>query len=121
MGMRALGGVQMMTPCTCFAVDDVRNSSNDANGVAPALSAAAPRAGSLGSITALTAMRPAVAFAAPPPEVRGTWLTTTANDALATPAKTAETMKRLREIGLNTVYVECWKNGYTEFPSATLE
>src|SRR5438874_13717944 len=60
-----------------------------------------------------------VALAAPP-EVRGTWLTTTANDALATPAKTAETMKRLREIGLNTVYVECWKNGYTEFPTDTL-
>jgi len=60
-------------------------------------------------------------FAAPNAEVRGTWLTTTANDALATPAHTAETMRRLREIGLNTVYVECWKNGYTEFPSATLE
>src|SRR5439155_20603662 len=45
---------------------------------------------------------------------------TTANDALATPAQIAATMKRLREIGLNTVYVECWKNGYTEFPSTTL-
>jgi uncharacterized lipoprotein YddW (UPF0748 family) len=55
------------------------------------------------------------------PELRGTWVTTTGNDAIATPAKTAETMRRLREIGLNTVYVECWKNGYTEFPSATLK
>lgn len=55
------------------------------------------------------------------PEVRGTWLTTTANDAISTPAKTAATMKRLREIGLNTVYVECWKNGYTEFPSETMK
>ena len=55
------------------------------------------------------------------PEVRGTWLTTTANDAIASPAKTAATMTRLREIGLNTVYVECWKNGYTEFPSPTLK
>ncbi|MBL9002358.1 MAG: family 10 glycosylhydrolase [Phycisphaerae bacterium] len=54
-------------------------------------------------------------------EVRGTWLTTTANDAIATPEKTAETMRRLREIGLNTVYVECWKNGYTQFPSKVLE
>lgn len=62
----------------------------------------------------------AVAPAAPP-ELRGTWLTTTANDAIATPAKTAETMRRLREVGLNTVYVECWKNGYTEFPSPTLK
>ena len=58
---------------------------------------------------------------ASPPEVRGTWLTTTANDAIATPAKTAATMKRLREIGLNTVYIECWKNGYSEFPSETMQ
>ena len=55
------------------------------------------------------------------PEVRATWMTTTANDALATPASTAASMKRLREIGLNTVYVETWKNGYTQFPSPTLE
>src|SRR5436190_22125253 len=68
----------------------------------------------------LLLLRGSVALAAPP-EVRGTWLTTTANDALATPARTAETMRRLREIGLNTVYVECWKNGYTEFPTATLQ
>jgi uncharacterized lipoprotein YddW (UPF0748 family) len=55
------------------------------------------------------------------PEVRGTWLTTTANTAIASPQNTAATMKRLREIGLNTVYVEVWKNGYTEFPSATMK
>ena len=54
-------------------------------------------------------------------EVRGTWMTTTANDALASPEKTAESMRRLREIGLNVVYVECWKNGYTEFPSDTMD
>jgi uncharacterized lipoprotein YddW (UPF0748 family) len=53
-------------------------------------------------------------------EVRGTWITTTANTAIATPANTAKTMKRLREIGLNTVYVEVWKNGYTQFPSEAL-
>lgn len=53
-------------------------------------------------------------------EVRGTWITTTANTAIATPADTAKTMKRLREIGLNTVYVEVWKNGYTQFPSEAL-
>jgi len=56
-----------------------------------------------------------------PPEVRGVWLTTTANDHIATPEQTARTMERLREIGLNTVYVEAWKNGYTQFPSRTLE
>ena len=51
------------------------------------------------------------------PEVRGTWMTTTANTAIMNPANTAESMRKLREMGLNTVYVECWKNGYTEFPS----
>jgi len=54
-------------------------------------------------------------------EVRGTWITTTANTAIATPADTANTMRRLREIGLNTVYVEVWKNGYTQFPSEVLK
>lgn len=63
---------------------------------------------------------PAAALKASP-EVRGTWVTTTANDAISTPEKTAATMKRLREIGLNTVYVECWKNGYTQFPSKVLQ
>ncbi len=55
------------------------------------------------------------------PEIRGTWLTTTANDALATPQRTAQTMRRLREIGLNTVYIEAWKNGFTQFPSQVLQ
>lgn len=55
------------------------------------------------------------------PEVRGTWLTTTANTHIATPADTAESMRRLRGIGLNTVYVETWKNGYTQFPSNALK
>jgi len=58
---------------------------------------------------------------AAPPEVRGVWLTTTANDHIATPENTARTMRRLRAMGLNTVYVEAWKNGYTQFPSDTLE
>lgn len=54
-------------------------------------------------------------------EVRGTWVTTTGNSAIGTPAQSAATMQRLREIGLNTVYVETWKNGYTQFPSKVLE
>lgn len=59
-----------------------------------------------------------VAFAdSAAPEVRGTWMTTTANTALATPADVNKSMKQLRDIGLNTVYVEVWKNGYTQFPS----
>jgi hypothetical protein len=56
-----------------------------------------------------------------PPEVRGTWITTTANTAISTPENTARTMRRLREIGLNTVYVEVWKNGYTQFPSEVMQ
>jgi uncharacterized lipoprotein YddW (UPF0748 family) len=55
------------------------------------------------------------------PELRGTWLTTTANTAIATPANTASTMQRLRAIGLNSVYTEVWKNGFTEFPSQTMQ
>ena len=75
----------------------------------------------VGLIGCLSLMSASATAAAPPAEIRGTWVTTTANDAIATPAKTAETMRRLREIGLNTVYVECWKNGYTQFPSKVLE
>jgi uncharacterized lipoprotein YddW (UPF0748 family) len=66
---------------------------------------------------AATVAQPAAAA----PEVRATWLTTTANRALATPADTEATMAALADIGLNTVYVECWKNGYTQFPSEVLE
>jgi uncharacterized lipoprotein YddW (UPF0748 family) len=57
----------------------------------------------------------------PPAEVRGTWISTTGSDAVATPAKTKETMRRLKEAGLNTVYVEVWKNGYTQYPSKVLQ
>lgn len=72
---------------------------------APAQQAQTPQAGGLAELA----------------EVRGTWLTTTGNDALATPENTARTMRRLREIGLNTVYIEAWKNGYTQFPSQVLK
>lgn len=58
---------------------------------------------------------------AAPAEVRGTWLTTTANEAISSPTNTAASMRKLCDIGLNTVYVEVWKNGYTEFPSPTLK
>lgn len=58
---------------------------------------------------------------AAPPEVRGVWLTTTANEHIGSPENTAHTMRRLREIGLNTVYVEAWKNGYTQYPSEVLQ
>ncbi|MCE2652602.1 MAG: family 10 glycosylhydrolase [Planctomycetaceae bacterium] len=54
-------------------------------------------------------------------EIRGTWVTTTGNSAIATAANTAATMKQLADIGLNTVYVETWKNGYTQYPSEVLK
>lgn len=69
----------------------------------------------------LAAAMTTTACAQAPAEVRGTWMTTTANDALASPAQTHAAMKQLRDIGLNTVYVETWKNGYTQFPSPTLQ
>lgn len=54
------------------------------------------------------------------PETRGTWLTTTGPDHIRSGTSTASVMTDLRDIGLNTVYVETWKNGYTNFPSQTL-
>ncbi len=57
---------------------------------------------------------------AAPAEVRGTWLTTTGVDHIRSGLNTNAVMSDLRDIGLNTVYVETWKNGYTNFPSATL-
>ncbi|MCA9234430.1 MAG: family 10 glycosylhydrolase [Planctomycetales bacterium] len=55
------------------------------------------------------------------PEVRGVWLTTTNEDHIRTGVNTAAVVTQLRNIGLNTVYVEAWKNGYTNFPSQTLQ
>lgn len=57
---------------------------------------------------------------AAPDEVRGTWLTTTGVDHIKGGLNTPGVMQDLRDIGLNTVYVESWKNGYTNFPSSTL-
>ena len=53
------------------------------------------------------------------PEIRGTWLTTTSSDDWSA-ANLPGTMSSLRQVGLNTVYVEAWKNGYTNFTSTTL-
>lgn len=63
-----------------------------------------------------------VSGARPPvQELRGTWLTTTGNDAVATPQDTSRTMAKLKAIGLNTVYLEVRKNGTTHHPSKVLE
>jgi uncharacterized lipoprotein YddW (UPF0748 family) len=58
---------------------------------------------------------------AAPAEVRGVWLTTTGPDHIRTGGSTASVMTDLRGVGINTVYVETWKNGYTNFPSNTLK
>ncbi|MEN0110391.1 MAG: family 10 glycosylhydrolase, partial [Planctomycetota bacterium] len=62
----------------------------------------------------------ATATRAAPAEVRGTWLTTTGPDHIRSGFNTGSVMSDLRAVGLNTVYVETWKNGYTNFPSPTL-
>lgn len=54
------------------------------------------------------------------PEVRAVRLSLSSGDALASSAKTADTMRRLRDAGVNTVYISAWNNGYTLFPSAVL-
>ena len=54
------------------------------------------------------------------PEIRGTWITTTGNDDW-TSANIGTTMSSLKQVGLNTVYVEAWKNGSTNFNSPTLQ
>lgn len=55
------------------------------------------------------------------PALRGTWLTTTANDHLHSAELIDASLTRLVDIGCNTVYIESWKNGYTQFPSAVLQ
>ena len=67
----------------------------------------------------VTATRPVPAWAALA-EVRATWVTTTGPDTIGTGVNTEASMAQLRATGLNTVYVETWKNGYTQFPSQVL-
>ena len=57
---------------------------------------------------------------AAPDEVRGTWLTTTGVDHIRSGRNTESVFSDLSDIGLNTVYVETWKNGYTNYPSTAL-
>ena len=54
-------------------------------------------------------------------ETRGVWLTTTGPDQIASGLNTDATVAGVRGVGLNTVYVEAWKNGYTQFASPTLK
>ena len=69
-------------------------------------------------LSILTGSWPASASAASP-EIRGTWITTTSSDDW-TSSNLPGTMSSLKQVGLNTVYVEAWKNGYTNYNSTTL-
>jgi uncharacterized lipoprotein YddW (UPF0748 family) len=56
---------------------------------------------------------------AAPPELRGTWITTTglAGGNVSTPANSRTNFQRLRNVGLNTIYMDAWRNGSTYFRS----
>lgn len=56
-----------------------------------------------------------------PGEVRATWLRFGDSDYVSTPARTADTMKRLRDMGFNAVYLSIWQEGFPLFPSATFQ
>ena len=78
----------------------------------------APYAAAVAVLSLLTGCWPASASAASP-ELRGTWITTTNSDDWSA-ANLQTTMNSLKQVGLNTVYVEAWKNGFTNYTSPTL-
>jgi uncharacterized lipoprotein YddW (UPF0748 family) len=53
--------------------------------------------------------------------VRGTWVTNVGSDALTSRQKIAETVKRCKDFGLNTIYVVTWNKGVTMYPSPVVE
>jgi uncharacterized lipoprotein YddW (UPF0748 family) len=67
------------------------------------------------SILSCTAQKKATA------PVKGTWVTNVASDALLTREKVAETVKRCKDYGLNTIYVVTWNKGVTMYPSEVVE
>ena len=78
----------------------------------------APYAAAVAILSLLTGFWPVSASAASP-EIRGTWITTTSSDDWSS-SNLPGTMSSLKQVGLNTVYVEAWKNGYTNYNSTTL-
>lgn len=73
------------------------------------------------SLLALLALGAATTFAQAKEEVVGTWVTTTANTLLDTPQTMDEGFAKLKAIGVNTIYIETWKDGYTQYPSQALK
>jgi uncharacterized lipoprotein YddW (UPF0748 family) len=76
-------------------------------------------------IGALVLALSASSLPAAAPELRGTWVTTTgltsSTSTIYSPAVTTTNFARLRTIGINSVYVDAWRNGNTYFPSQTLK
>ncbi|MEM7681322.1 MAG: family 10 glycosylhydrolase [Planctomycetota bacterium] len=58
---------------------------------------------------------------AQPAEVRGTWMTTTGPDIIASGLFTDSFSADLANIGINTLYTETWKNGYTNWDSQIMQ
>ncbi len=63
----------------------------------------------------------ATSLTAQPAEVRGTWLTTTGVDQIRSGYNTQTVVGQLADVGINTLYTEVWKNGYTNYASQTLD
>ncbi|MEM6749102.1 MAG: family 10 glycosylhydrolase [Planctomycetota bacterium] len=55
------------------------------------------------------------------PQVRGTWMTTTGPDIIASGLGTGTFTEDLADIGINTLYTESWKNGYTNWDSQIMQ
>ena len=53
-------------------------------------------------------------------EIRATWFTTTGNDHLSSKHNIQQRFAQAAAEGINTVYVEAWKNGFTQFHSPTM-
>lgn len=69
----------------------------------------------------LVSLLPTAAAQTPAPEVRATWLTTTGPDHISSGNNTQAIIDQLADVGINTVYAEAWKSGYTQFGSPTLQ
>ena len=75
----------------------------------------------IAALTLLILALAAGAARAADPEVRGTWLTTTGPDHVRSGYNTESIVNQLEGARLNTLYVEAWKNGYTNYDSSILD
>lgn len=59
--------------------------------------------------------------AAPPVELRGTWLTNIDSEILFSRSNLEAGLQRLAQLNFNTVYPTVWNGGYTLYPSAVAQ